>query len=232
MPRITEKPLRVVETEQYKLILGDCREIDWRKENGAVLLTDPPYGISHPTNYRERGRGFNPNFPTARAKNYAPVVSDDEDFDPEWLLNLNMPLCLWGANYYADKLPPMSGWLVWDKERVEELSQATCELAWTNFIKGVRRFKYLWNGMMKAGEPENIHPMQKPIALAQWVLSLSVGVGVACMRLGRRYVGCEIIEEYFNTALERIDRERISPQTITSKGKEKNWKTLERMLKK
>src|SRR5208283_1858769 len=42
-----------------------------------LVLTDPPYGINHPTDYKSRGRGK-----LANCNNYAPVFGDDKPFDP------------------------------------------------------------------------------------------------------------------------------------------------------
>ena len=69
-------------------------------------------------------------------------------------------------------------------------------------------------------EPENeYHPTQKPVGLiqhlianhnAETVLDCMMGsgtTGVACMKLGRRFVGIEIEKKYFDIACERIERE-------------------------
>ena len=196
------------------LYLGDCLGILPTLEKVDAVITDPPYGIAHPCNFSERGRGN-----LAACNDYSDVHDDNKQFNPEPLLALQVPICLWGGNYFADKLPASSGWLVWDKERPDDLDQATCELAWTNYVKGVRRFRHLWNGMMKASEKgESYHPTQKPAALLQWVLSLrwtpagtildpfmgSGTTGVACMNLGRKFIGVEIHEPYFDIACERI----------------------------
>ena len=203
--------------DDYVTILhGDCREILPSLPKCDLLLTDPPYGIAHPTDYKTRGRD---NLATCR--DYPPVHSDDEPFDPSFLLSLNIPTCLWGGNYFADKLPISSGWLVWDKERPDELDQATCELAWTNFIKGVRRFRFLWNGMMRANEEPLEHPTQKPTELWTWVLSLrwtpagtildplagSCTTGRAAKDLQRKCVCIEIEERYCEIGAKRMQQE-------------------------
>ena len=196
------------------LYLGDCLEILPTLGRFDACITDPPYGISHPCNFAARGRGN-----LSACNDYPDVHMDNESFDPAPWLALDVPTLMWGANHFASRLPDSSGWLVWDKERPDELDQATCELAWTNFAKGVRRFRYLWNGMMKAGERgHNYHPTQKPVAVMEWALSLRwspqgtildpfMGSGstlVACANLGRKSIGIEINEDYFNIAVERI----------------------------
>lgn len=197
------------------LYLGDCTTIVPTISEFGALITDPPYGISHPCNFQSRGRGG-----LAMANDYPNVYMDDRPFDPSFWLALGVPTLLWGANHFSSRLPDSSGWLVWDKERPDELDQATCELAWTNFVKGVRRFRYLWNGMMKAGEKgESYHPTQKPVALMEWVLGLrwtphgtildpfmgSGTTGVACVKQGKKFIGVEIEEKYFDIACERIE---------------------------
>ena len=194
---------------------GDCREVLPLLEFD-VLLTDPPYGIAHPTDYAKRGRGN-----LARCSDYVPVFADDAPFDPQHLMT-PADTIIWGANYFADKLKAVSGWLVWDKERPHNLDQSTAELAWTNCVKGVRVFEHLWNGMMRASENEPLsHPTQKPVALMKWCLQLRwVKDGVVCdpymgsgstlraaKDLGRRAIGIEIEEKYCEIAAKRLSQE-------------------------
>ena len=198
------------------LYRGDCLEVLPTLAAGSVdaVVTDPPYGIAHPCDYAKRKRGA-----LAPCNDWSNVIGDDRPFDPAPILALDVPTVLWGANHYADKLPPSGGWLVWDKDRPDDLDQSTCELAWTNCVKGVRRFRHLWNGMMRASEQGMAyHPTQKPAALMRWVLTLrwlpngtifdpymgSGPVAVACVQLGRRFVGVEIDPTYFAIAEKRI----------------------------
>ncbi len=195
---------------------GDCREIAPALVFAGIVLSDPPYGIAHPTDYATRKRAN-----LAACTDYAMVHGDETPFDPRWLLTLGVARILWGANWYANLLPAKGGWLVWDKERPDDLDQATCELAWTDCVKGVRRFRFLWHGMIRAGQETLVHPTQKPEALMGWCLSLPwtnegdvldpyMGCGptlTAAKRLGRRAIGIEIEERYCEIAARRLSQD-------------------------
>ena len=196
---------------------GDAREIVPSLGFGGLVLSDPPYGIDHPTDYAKRGRDK-----AAQCSDYAPVHGDAEPFDPRWLLSIGSARILWGGNHFASRLPDSGGWLVWDKERPDDLDQATCELAWTDCVKGVRRFRHMWHGMLRAserGRGQLVHPTQKPAALLRWCLSLRwtrdfaevldpyMGSGStlrAAKDSGRRAIGVEMSERYCEVAAESL----------------------------
>lgn len=115
------------------------------------------------------------------------------------------------------------GWLVWDKI-TREFSLADCELAWTSENKASRVFSKGRN----PDDPFKGHPTQKPVKLMEWcmeklgnpqfILDPFMGsgtTGVACMNLGRRFIGIEIEPKYFDIACERITnaqrQERMFP---------------------
>lgn len=208
------------ETSGITIYHGDCREVLPTLDTASIdlVLTDPPYGIGHQTNYASRNRGR-----LGGTSDFSPVHGDTEPFDPTPWLEV-APCILWGANYYADRLPTSNSWLVWDKREREGVGvndQADGELAWSNATKGVRIFRHMWNGMWRASEKgESYHPTQKPAALMQWairkaevesgmVLDPYMGSGpvaVACKRLGLRYLGIEIEEKYCEIAARRLEQ--------------------------
>src|SRR3990167_2842801 len=195
---------------------GDCRDILPYLGPVDLVLTDPPYGINLGTNYASRRRGK-----WAANQDFAPVHGDTEPFDPTPLLVYPKAI-LWGANYYADKLPAEGQWLVWDKRcGVVANDGADAELAWTRGTKGTvpRIFRHLWNGLLKDSErgDKRYHPTQKPVVLMRWclgffpdaqiILDPFMGSGTtlrAAKELSRKAIGIEIEERYCAVARERL----------------------------
>ena len=176
-----------------------------------ALVTDPPYGID-----------LNP----VRSR-FARIEGDARPFDPAPLLALGLPSVLFGANHFADRLPPSAAWLVWDKrEGITTNLQADAELAWSNLGGVVRLRSLYWNGgggkAKEAGqEPTggSYHPTQKPVALMRWVIEKCppgtildpyAGSGttlVAAKSLNRKAIGVECVEAYCEVAARRLSQE-------------------------
>ena len=195
---------------------ADCRDvlptIDPMSVN--LVLTDPPYGIRIVDNNGHIGIGRRSPSPS-----HLPIAGDDKPFDPSPLLLFGRCV-LWGANHYADKLPPSGGWIVWDKDLgLNQNNFSDCELAWSNLSAGVRCFRHLWKGVLRDSEIGwHVHPTQKPVSLMRWILERwtqpgdlildpymgSGPVGKAALDLGRRYVGIEIEERYCEIAVQRL----------------------------
>ena len=131
---------------------------------------------------------------------------------------------MWGANWFTRHLPHSGGWLIWDKRlSAETMAEkgwplGEAELAWTNIRGSTRVFRNLWSGLLRDTEKgEFYHPTQKPVVLMQWcvqqiqdriVIDPFMGsgtTGVACMNLGRKFIGIEIKRKYFDIACERIE---------------------------
>lgn len=189
---------------------GDCREVLPSLPKVDLVLTDPPYGISYEHGVRKGGKrlGFDGHS----------IVGDCAPFDPSFLLPYPL-VVLWGANHFADRLPPSAGWLVWDKrEGIAPNDQSDCEMAWTNALTTARLFSRHWNG---GGTGEvRYHVNQKPIKLIKWCLNHFpeaeltldpfMGSGTtlrAAKDLGRKAIGIEIEEKYCEIAANRLRQE-------------------------
>lgn len=192
-----------------------------REPSVALLLTDPPYGIAVKTNYGERKRGA-----LTKSNDYPPIIGDDRPFDPSPLLAFPR-VVMFGANYYASRLPESSSWFVWDKldgltskREIGFNDSADVELAWSNLGGPARILKHRWMGAMKGSErgERRVHPTQKPIALMEQIIGAYtkpgdlildpyMGAGstlIAAQRLGRRAIGVELSPEYCEIAKRRL----------------------------
>lgn len=207
-----------------QIYLGDCREVlpQLEIESVDLVLTDPPYGIG--TIGGAKPFGTIGGAHAVQPRQYLPIQGDDKPFDPTFLLELKTLSIIWGANYFCDKLPPATRWLVWDKRDGGTSDNfADCELAWSNLPGPARIFTRYWRGMLshyRIGE-ERCHPTQKPIALMCWCIGLVskgiitildpfMGSGTtlrAAKDLGRKAIGIEIEERYCEIAVKRLSQE-------------------------
>lgn len=187
------------------LILGDCSEVMPTLARVDAVVTDPPYGIG-----QDGGRGHRLS---SRAKVQARKGWDGgrpeaELFD--MLRRLSDEQIIWGGNYFADILPPRMGWLYWQKLIGGDFSDG--ELAWTSRERALKEFSY------RKTNAEMEHPTQKPVALMKWCLGfvpaarvvmdpfMGVGsTGVACVQMGRSFIGIERDPDYFDIACRRIE---------------------------
>ena len=125
-------------------------------------------------------------------------------------------LCVCG-NFFADVLPVGNHWIVWDKLNTMP-TFGDCELAWTNIKRNsVKKVTVEYNGLL-GKEQERQHATQKPVAVMAYCVTNytkagqaicdpfmgSGTTGVACMNLGRKFIGIEIEPKYFDIAVERI----------------------------
>jgi site-specific DNA-methyltransferase (adenine-specific) len=197
---------------------GDSRgALDTLRSIPALVLTDPPYGMD----YKPVRSAPGSQTKWMRAAGIDSVAGDDEPFDPLPLLRFPR-LVLFGANWYADKLPASGGWLVWDKTprgAKQGFHASHAELAWTNCCSSVRKFALQWGGEARNSEPF-LHPTQKPVGLMRWIVEMftdpgdlvldpymgSGPVAQACKETGRGYLGFEIDERYVDAALSRLDQ--------------------------
>lgn len=205
------------------LYLGDCLEILPTLNKVDAVITDPPYGIGEAAGKaKTRTSGLTSKIRNAQEyrRDYGDSNWDDKTADEAVSLAISKATnsIVFGGNYYD--LPPTSCWLIWDKLN-GTTDFADCELAWTNLKKAVRIKKLLWNGCMRAERHiERVHPTQKPIGIMEWcaghlppnsstILDPFMGsgtTGVACMNLGRKFIGIEIEPKYFEIACERIEQ--------------------------
>ncbi len=215
---------RIERIGDCELYLGDCREILPTLGKVDAVVTDPPYGIDFDFGRERKGRKTGLSWGAAGGdiqRDWSRIIGDNVTFDPAPFLAFD-EVILWGGNNYPG-LPPSRCWLIWDKRRdTTPDHHGDAEIAWTNLNTVIRVHRQLWRGIVREGQ-ENValspkfHPTQKPLALMEWSLGFVDGhtildpfmgsgtTGVACVKLGRKFIGIEIEEKYFDIACKRID---------------------------
>lgn len=199
------------------LYQGDCLEVlpalGIKPGDVALLWADPPYGMKAV----ERRHGYRKGH--RKLTDWNPIAGDAGPFDPAPLLAYPRAV-LWGANYYADRLPPSGSWWAWDKKcQPWECDQADGEMAWTNLGGPPRFYRQQWLQGTDTSKAKRVHPTQKPEALASWgfqraglkagdlVVSPYLGSGpeaAAAKRMGLRFIGVELVPEYLSACVDRL----------------------------
>ena len=170
-----------------------------------LAVCDPPYGIGNWVQTTGNVRG-------------AAVTWNDNKPQQSYFIELeriSMERIIWGANYY-NSFNDKGGAIVWWKRVPSESNLSECEIASYSRLKRVAFIDMAWQNVNR-GEA-TIHPCQKPVKLYEWILTnyakpgqtifdSHMGSGssaIACNNLGFEYVGCELDEDYYNAACERI----------------------------
>lgn len=214
---------RVEHIGDATLYLGDCRDILPTLGTVDACVTDPPYGIDY-----GRAGGFSAAHGWGQ---WRENVSWDQDRPPAdifaAMIGVSRHQIIWGGNYFTDYLPPSMQWLIWDKGQ-RDFSLADFEMAWSSQNKAARIINY---PRAKALQDGKEHPTQKPVEVMKWCIEMlpsnvqtildpfmgSGTTGVACAKLGRKFIGIEIDEDYFNIACERIRKAYAQPDLFISR---------------
>ena len=208
--------MRVEHIGDATLYLGDCREILPGLGKVDAVVTDPPYGIGK--DGQKRTTGGHGGRKAYEFLGWDAERPAKETFDT--ILDSADQHVIWGGNYFADFFPASGKWLVWDKG--QRINQSDGELAWTSNPGALRIFELNRVSLLVDGA---VHPTQKPVEIMQWsILQLnepqtildpfmgSGTTGVACAKLGRKFIGIEIEERYFDIACKRIAAAYAEPR--------------------
>ena len=216
--------MRVEQIGECTLYLGDCTEVLPQLGGVNAVVTDPPYGFL--TGSCGRGAGKLKQRKLNVANLEWDVAPESEML--ERIIASGQHAIIWGGNYFT--LPPCRGVLVWDKQQPWPNFSAA-EIAWTTFDRPAAMFR-LSSSQGDKGE-NNAHPTVKPLELMQWCLSLlpppqtlifdpymgSGTTGVACVKMGKKFIGVERSPEYFEIACRRIREAYAQPDMFVAAPK-------------
>jgi len=199
--------IKRVEKVTDKITLYNCDCMEYMKnipdKYYDLAIVDPPYGIDACN--MTMGKGTNKKW--SKGKKWDNNIPKGEYFDELFRVSKNQ--IIWGGNYFP--LPPSRCIVCWDKiQPWENFSQV--ELAWTSFDSPAQLYRF---DNRTGGK---IHPTQKPVKLYEWLLKHyakstdkildthfgSCSIGIACHNFGCSLDACELDEEYFDKALERV----------------------------
>ena len=192
---------------------GDCMDVMRKAPDNHwdLAIVDPPYGSI--TGWGNGGGAVKRHVERMKKWDHSPP----EDYWTE-LFRVSSDQIVWGGNYFTNYLPVSNRWIAYGKKGLPACPQF--ELAWTslnvpNKIFSATRFQ------INLHWGELIHPTQKPVRLYDWLLNNyasrgqrildthmgSGSIAIACHYFGAHLTACEIDEEYYNAACERIERE-------------------------
>jgi DNA modification methylase len=205
--------MRTEQIGDCTLYLGDCLEIMPTLGKVDAVVTDPPYGLG---DWNNRGTNKGRPFDSDATQAWDKAISQHHI---DAMVRGSLHQIFWGANYYSDLLPRSKQMYVWNKG-IRNMHFNDCEIAWcSGWREASRMFDLSPAGLAKQ------HPTQKPLKLMKWcigrlpngtqtVLDPFMGsgtTGVACVKLGRKFIGIELDEGYFDIACKRIEEAYKQP---------------------
>lgn len=209
------------------LYLGDAYEILPTLEERGVIVADPPYAFnaSGGGKFRKARKAMNAIARSGLAKGF-----DHTILSPE--LSAGGVVCF----CHNDQIPVLSAWFAeqfdrfalcaWHKPNPIPFANkhylADTEFyfhAWNKGFHPVGAYADLSRSQTVFGRPQHGHPTEKPLPVMEKILRnvasplivdpfMGVGsTGVAAVRAGRRFIGIEMDERWFEIAAQRIAKE-------------------------
>lgn len=226
------------------LILGDCLEILPTLDKMDAVVTDPPYGINIIENNNKKyyGESVQKEFKNIKWDEDVPVSQIFKE-----IFKKSRNQIIFGGNYFLEYLHSTPCYIIWDKRgTLPKVPFADTEFAWTSFKKMSKKYTVIQHGFIKDDDEKKTHPTQKPVLLFNQILSdftkenelicdpfMGSGTtGVAALNLGRKFIGIEIEESYFDIACKRIEDAHSQPSLFDRKETFKQEGLFEAVLEK
>ena len=210
-----------------RMILGDCLQVMPMLGKVDAVVTDPPYGLG------DKLKSSNIKSNMLRGC-FDDLVNKGWDIKPvreafDLMFDVSNYQIIWGGNYFVDFLHSSQCFLLWDKMNGSN-NMADCELAWTSMEKSARIFRM---HHFSSGYGKKQHPTQKPVPLIEWcighlpddsetILDPFMGsgtTGVACAKMGRKFIGIDLDPDYFEIACDRVRKAYAQPDLFVAPPK-------------
>jgi site-specific DNA-methyltransferase (adenine-specific)/modification methylase len=123
---------------------------------------------------------------------------------------------IWGANFF-NCFEELGGAIVWDKcQSMPNFSKA--DIASCTHFQKTEIVRIPWTNFTVTHKAQTDHACERPVELYEWCIKYlppcetildpyfgSCSVGVACMNMGRKFIGIEIEPKYFDIACRRVE---------------------------
>ena len=218
------------------LYLGDCMDILPTLDKVDAVITDPPYGMSFQSNYRIEKHMKIANDNSAEL---AYVVI-------EWCMqNARHSIYAFGRGDNLLDYPKPKSLITWVKNNwsMGDLNHEHARQTEVAF------FYAMQNHFFPKGRPtdvvefprtqNNFHPTEKPVGLMQRFVEWTDGVildpfmgsgttGVAAIQMGRKFIGIEREQKYFDIACKRIEQaaaqgQLFNDEPVTKANQDELW---------
>ena len=215
--------VRVETIGDCTLYLGDAREVLPGLGSVAAVVTDPPYGMEFRSNHRTVAPKFH-------------AISNDDTIDAlVWATGIEAShskyvFCRWDNLPAVPKPKSLVTWVKNNWSMGDLTGEHARQTEVALFYPGP-------DHSFPCGRPSDViqaprtgnewHPTEKPVQLiwhvARWtsgtILDPFMGsgtTGVACVKLGRKFIGIEIEPRYFDIACRRIEAAYAQPDMFVA----------------
>ena len=215
------------------LILGDCREVLPTLQRVDAVVTDPPYGVGFEYASHDDKASEYANVIVPRVLDCEPLLTEQgmmcvfqsATHAPRW------------ATWFPRDFRPVALTKAFVQMRARFVTSATdYALMWFPNERpktqpvwqpdGARDWFYSPETAVPRSGPERGHPCPRPLDMMRYLVSRfvppqalvldpfmgSATTGVACIKLGRKFIGIEIEPKYFDIACKRIEEAWKQPR--------------------
>lgn len=230
---------------ECELYLGDCLEIMPLLGKVDAVVTDPPYGVSFQSNRREEKYKKIENdteltwLPKISNLTYEVLKDNSVMISFYGWPHIDQFMTTWKTSGFEPK-----SHFVWVKNNIGcgWFTRPQHESAYLLAKGKPNKPKIAPSNVLNADMTGNeYHPTQKPVTLLErlikpytqeneTILDPFMGsgtTGIACAKMGRKFIGIEIDENYFNIACKRIEEAYKQPDLFVSSARTYEQEKLE-----
>lgn len=217
----------------YKLLKGDCIELmkDIPDNSIDMVLTDPPYGIDYQSNriknkFKRKEKILNDKKPFV---DFIPLIKNKIKKDGSIMIFTRWDVQQKFIDILNENDMKVKNILIWDKiiHGMGDLKRSYGNRYESIIFSNKKEFRFKCKRPQdiiterKVVPKDLIHPNEKPVKLLMKIISQctnendiifdpfmgSCSTGVACVKLKRNFIGCELDNKYFELSSKRIQKE-------------------------